>query len=369
MSVAAVRPARAAAVAAVALGLFLLGGGVPAGQAAASSGFYYCQDGLVDTSTDDALANGSNCAFWLLGAFPSGGRDEAQPNQSSLPGLDVFAVWATTKGAGVTVAVLDTGIDPASFDVLPNLLTGRNLYENSSDTSDRDGHGSLVASIIGAEAGNGGYVGIAPEAHLLPVKIMGDVDGTRLSGRAAVAGIYYAIGHGARVINCSFGSFGVSMPGMAAALKAAAHADVLVVIAAGNQHASLDRAGTVFAPDGAGLTNTLTVANVAATSGRLSPDSNWGARHVQVASFGDYLYGDFPGSKDGGYLGGTSAAAATVSGVAALLRAAYPHATAAQVARAISRGSTPLAALRGKVGSGGVVSATGALRMLAAELR
>jgi subtilisin family serine protease len=368
--VAAVRPARAAAVAAVALGLFLLGGGVPAGEAAASSNFYYCQDGLVDTSTDDALANGSNCAFWLLGAFPSGGSDESELDQSSLPGLDVLPVWATTQGAGVTVAVLDTGVDPASFDGQTNLLVGRNLYENSSDTSDQDGHGTLVASIIGAETGNGGYVGIAPQARLLPVKIMGGgSDGTRLSGRAAVAGIYYAIRRGARVINCSFGSFGASMPGMAAALKAAAHADVLVVIAAGNEHASLDQAGTLFAPDGAGLTNTVTVANVAATSGRLSPGSNWGPRHVQVASLGDYLYGDFPGSEDGGYLGGTSAAAATVSGVAALLRAAFPHTTAVQVARAISQGSTPLAALHGKVGSGGLVSATGALRVLAAEQR
>ena len=366
---AAVRPARAAAVAAVALGLFLLGGGAPAGEAAASSPFYYCQDGLVDTSTDDALANGSNCAFWLLGTFPSGGSDASELDQSSLPGLDVLPVWATTQGAGVTVAVLDTGVDPASFGGQTNLLAGRNVYENSSDTSDQDGHGTLVASIIGAETGNGGYVGIAPQARLLPVKIMGGSDGTRLSGRAAVAGIYYALRRGARVINCSFGSFGASMPGMAAALKAAARADVVVVIAAGNEHASLDEPGTVFAPDGAGLTNTITVANVAATSGRLSPDSNWGPRHVQVASLGDYLYGDFPGSGDGGYLGGTSAAAASVSGVAALLRAAFPHATAVQVARAISQGSTQVAALHGKVGSGGLVSASGALRVLAAEQR
>jgi subtilisin family serine protease len=355
-------------VAAVALGLFLLGGGVPAGQAASSSGFYYCQQGLVDTSTDDALANGSNCAFWLLGAIPSGG-DQSGLDRASLPGLDVLPVWATTKGAGVTVAVLDTGVDPASSDVQANLLAGRNLSENSADTSDQDGHGTLVASIIGAETGNGGYVGIAPQARLLPVKIMGGSDGTRFSGRAAVAGIYYALSRGARVINCSFGSFGASIPGMAAALKAAARADALVVIAAGNEHASLDRPDTLFAPDGAGLANTLTVANVSATSGRLSADSNWGPRHVQVASLGDYLYGDFPGSEDGGYLGGTSAAAATVSGVAALLRAAFPHATAVQVARAISQGSTPLAALHGKVGSGGLVSATGALRVIAAEQR
>ena len=100
---AAVRPARAAAVAAVALGLFLLGGSVPAGEAAASSPFYYCQNGLVDTSTDDALANGSNCAFWLLGT-DSGARvasrrpplrEGHEGRSASWPGWCLVLVTAT----------------------------------------------------------------------------------------------------------------------------------------------------------------------------------------------------------------------------------------------------------------------------------
>jgi subtilisin family serine protease len=354
---------------AVVAAVVLLSAGPGAGQAAPpqAPGFYYCPAGLVRVASADALANGSNCAFWLLDSFPFGGSDHPGLNQASLPGLDVLPVWPTTQGAGVTVAVLDTGVDPATTDLQANLLAGQNLYDSNADTSDRDGHGTLVASIIAAEAGNGGYVGIAPQAKILPVRIMGGPGGAQFNNRAAVAGIYYAIAHGARVINCSFGSFGAPIRGMAAALKAAARADVLVVIAAGNEHASLDRPGTIWSPNGSRLANTLTVANVAATTGALSPDSNWGPGHVQVASLGDFLYGDLPASEDGGYLGGTSAAAATVSGVAALLRAAYPKATAAQVAQAIIDGSTPVASLRGEVGSGGLVSALGALHALAAR--
>jgi subtilisin family serine protease len=353
--VAALRRASVAALAAA--GLLLAAGTIDA----AAPPFYTCPAGLVATGSDDPLANGSNCAFWLLDRIPSGDAG------TSLPGLDVLPVWKQTQGQGVTVAVLDSGIDAAAADLQPNLLPGRNLLDGGTDSSDESGHGTLVASLIAAAPGNGGYVGIAPQAKLLPVKIIGGPGGSRLGNRAAVAGIRYALARGARVINCSFGSFGAAIPGMHAALAAAAKADVLIVIAAGNEHASLDRPGTIHAPDGTGFANTLTVANLAVRSGELAADSNWGARDVQVASLGDYLYGDLPGNPTGGYLGGSSAAAATVAGVAALLRAAYPQATAVQVVRAIRNGSTPLPALQGKVGSGGLVSASGALAYLAAH--
>jgi subtilisin family serine protease len=279
-----------------------------------------------------------------------------------VPSLDVLPVWTTTQGAGATVALLDTGIDPAHPDLQPNLLIGSNTYNGTVDTSDRSGHGTILASIIAAAAGNGGYVGIAPLAKLLPVKITGGQDGV-WSPRAAVQGIYYAIGHGASVINCSFGALNVTMPGMRAALRAAAKANVVVVIAAGNNGVALGH-GNTFYPDGAGLSNTITVANFD-DRGRLASDSNYGPARVQVAAPGDFLYGDIPADPNGGIVGGTSAATATVSGVAALLRSAFPRANAAQIVRALLGGVTPVASLRGKVSSGGVVSASGALAALA----
>jgi subtilisin family serine protease len=223
----------------------------------------------------------------------------------------------------------------------------------------------LIASFIGAPAGNGGYVGIAPETRLLPVKVMGGVSGQSWSDAALVRGIEYALARGARVLNLSLGGLNATIAGIDKALADAQRAGALVVIAAGNDGVNLDDPRYTESPDGYGLSNTVTVANFT-TRNTLAGDSNYGARHVQIASLGADLWGDYPGNATGGYLGGTSAAAATVSGVAALLLAADPSATAAQVRRAIIVGANKaVPALQGKVEANGLLSATGALAALA----
>ena len=237
----------------------------------------------MDTGTADDQANGSACSYWLLPSFPLGGSSRPDLNGTSVPGLDVLPVWRTTRGAGVTVAVVDTGVDGNSGDLRPNLVAGWNFYDGNADTRDTVGHGTLIASIIAAPANNGGYVGIAPEARILPVKIMGDGE---FRNAAAVAGIRYAITHGARVINASFGGLNEPIPGMDAALRAARQADVLVVIAAGNSGVDLDSGRNTQSPNGYGLSNTLTVANFS-NHGHLNSDSNFGARHVQIAGIGE----------------------------------------------------------------------------------
>jgi subtilisin family serine protease len=335
-----------------------------AGGSGADTTYYYCPAGLVVLGTSDAEAQGSHCAFWLLPSFPLGGSVLPPANAEQVDGLDVLSVWRNTRGAGVIVGLLDSGVDTGQADLAPNLLPGENTLTHTTDTTDADGHGTVLASVIAAAEGNGGYVGIAPEARLLPVKMMSG-PGTTGPPSAAVAAVYWAIAHGARVLNCSFGDLDTPIPGMDAALAAAAKADVLVVIAAGNDGVSLEDGRHTEYPDGYGLPNTLTVAALTA-DGTLAPESNFGVRHVQIASLGDTLYGDFPGTTTGGFVGGTSAATATVSGVAALLFAAYPDATAAQVRRAIIAGAnTDSPALRRQVESGGELSASGALAAMA----
>ena len=332
----------------------------PASSSDARS-YYYCPSGLVQTGTDDPLANGSNCAYWLGKSFPLGGSSQPTLNQTAVPGLDVLPVWQRTQGDGVTVAVIDTGVDPASSDLAPNLVSGWNFYDGNANVSDTGGHGTLIASIIAAAAGNGDYLGIAPRAKILPVKIMGGSSGEDWSDAAAVAGVEYAIRSGAKVLNCSFGGLNATIPGMAQALSAAERAGVLVVIAAGNDGRNLDDPGVTESPDGYGHANTLTVANFT-DRGALAGDSNYGARHVQIASLGDELWGDYPGRSTGGYVGGSSAATGTVSAVAALLFSAYPSATAEQVRRAIIVGANRgVAGLQGKVEANGLLSASGAL--------
>jgi len=328
----------------------------------ARSDYYNCAAGLVNTGTADDQANGSACSYWLLPSFPLGGSSRPDLNGTSVPGLDVLPVWRTTRGAGVTVAVVDTGVDGNSEDLRPNLVAGWNFYDGNADTRDAVGHGTVIASIIAAPANNGGYVGIAPEAHILPVKIMGEGE---FSNAAAVAGIRYAITHGARVVNASFGALNEPIPGMDAALRAARQADVLVVIAAGNSGVDLDSGRNTESPNGYGLSNALTVANFS-NHGHLNSDSNFGARHVQIAGIGETLWGDYPDYFGGGYLGGTSAAAATASGVAALLFSAYPTATAEQVRAAIITGANHnVPSLVGKVEANGLLSASGALAAIA----
>ncbi|MDX6400138.1 MAG: thermitase, partial [Gaiellaceae bacterium] len=108
--------------------------------ASARAGYYYCSAGLLDTGTTDDMANGSNCSYWLLSSFPSGGTADPQENGTSVPGLDVLPVWQRTEGAGVTVALIDTGVDPNQTDYAPNLLPGWNFYDGNADTSDGYAH-------------------------------------------------------------------------------------------------------------------------------------------------------------------------------------------------------------------------------------
>ena len=272
-------------------------------------------------------------------------------------------------GAGVTVAVLDTGVDPRQADFGPNLLSGWNVFDGNPDTTDGGGHGTLIASIIAAAGDNGGYIGIAPRAKILAIKMMGGAGGSTWSATAPARAIRYAIAHGARVLNCSWGGLNVaSFPGVGNALRAAAKANVLVVLSAGNDGVNLDDTARFIESPNAqayGLPNTLTVANFS-NLGHLAQDSNYGAHHVQIASLGDTLWGDYPGAAGGGYLGGTSAAAATVSGVAALLFSAYPGASAAQVRRAIIVGANHnVPGLRGTNEANGLLSASGALAAMA----
>jgi subtilisin family serine protease len=327
--------------------------------------WYYCAPGLVRTGTSDGAANGRYCAYWLLDSFPLGGDQDPQLNRTSVPGLDVLPVWQRTRGAGVTVGVVDTGVDTSSPDLAPNLLRGWNFYDGTGDVSDREGHGTLIASIIAAPADNGGYVGIAPDARILPVKVIEGDFGENWSDQAVVRGVEFALERGARLINLSLGGLDSPIAGIRAALADAQKAGVLVVIAAGNDGVNLDDGRHTESPDGYGLTNTLTVADFT-NRNTLADDSNYGARHVQIASLGAVLWGDYPGRPNGGYLGGSSAAAATVSGVASLLFAADPRATAGQVRRAIIVGANrDVPALRGRVEANGLLSATGALAALA----
>jgi len=229
-------------------------------------------------------------------------------------------VWKTSQGAGVTVAVVDTGVDSRQLDLTGQVLQGRDFTGGGDPHKDTSGHGTGMASLIaghGHGVGNSaGVMGLAPKAKILPVKVSyKDTAGWS-------DGIRYAVDQGASVINLSFGDDN-SYPGSKAA-KAIAYAqehNVVVVAATGND------SGTVSYP--AALPG---VVAVSAVDQSLTFWSSSNTGNVTVAAPGVQTPQADPNSRSGYVVAdGTSGSSAYVSAIVALLRSKYPDLTAGQI--------------------------------------
>lgn len=233
--------------------------------------------------------------------------------------------WAITRGQGVTVAVIDSGLTTAGHPQLTGMRVraGANVLAgaNASDTIDCNGHGTAVTGIIAAQPVAGvAFTGVAPEATIVPIKQSntdedGTVDGVTRGIRAAVAG-------GARIVNVSLGVL-VDDPALRAAVAQAEAADVLIVAASSNR-----------AQEGNPTSYPAAYPTVLAVGATAVDDSvasySTSGPYLDLAAPGDNVA--VPASL-GGYLtvSGTSFAAPYVTGVAALVRSAHPELTAAQV--------------------------------------
>ena len=146
--------------------------------------------------------------------------------------------WDTAQGAGVVIAVVDTGVDFGHPDLQGQLLAGGyDFVNNDGDPADDHGHGTHVSGIAAAVTNNGvGIAGIAPGAKILPVKVMNS-SGSGASS-ALAEGIVYAADHGAQVINLSLGGAGYSQT-VQDAVDHAWSRGAVVVAAAGNNNSSL----------------------------------------------------------------------------------------------------------------------------------
>ena len=146
-------------------------------------------------------------------------------------------LWPTTRGAGITVAVVDTGVQANHPDldarVLPGAAFVSGTLEPGGGATDVNGHGTHVAGIIGAGENGVGVVGVAPEVTILPVRVLNASGIGPNSGIAA--GITWAVDHGAVVINVSIGS-DTNSAAVAAAVNYATNHGIVVVAAAGNNH-------------------------------------------------------------------------------------------------------------------------------------
>lgn len=224
--------------------------------------------------------------------------------------IDSASAWNTVKGDGVTVAVLDTGVDSDHEDLVANLLPAIDTTNTKPSGEDGHGHGTHVAGIIAAAMNNGkGGTGVAPLAKILPVKVLTD-KGSSSTGSVA-AGIGAAIENNADVINMSLG--GAAWDALQQKqINKAVNAGVVVVCAAGNESQ-----GNKAYP--AACDNVISVAALAETSTGygLADYSNWG-NSVDIAAPGSSIMSTTNNGKYG-LKSGTSMACPVTAGIVALI--------------------------------------------------
>ena len=183
-----------------------------------------------------SLFLGAAALLLLPSTAHAGTADPFRASQWNLDRIGAPAAWRVATGSGVTVAVVDSGVDLRHEDLAGQLLPGHDFVDNDDDPQDAYGHGTHVAGIIGALADNGkGVAGVAPGVKLLPVRVLDDRGSGSLDN--VVAGIHWAVDHGAKVVNLSLGEdtqplFG---PAFGDALRWAWSHGAIPVVAAGNQ--------------------------------------------------------------------------------------------------------------------------------------
>jgi subtilisin family serine protease len=227
-------------------------------------------------------------------------------------------------------------------------------------------HGTHVAGIIGAVRGNGiGMDGIADHVQIMMFKVNGTLRELRDSSLARA--IVFAVDHGAKVLNLSFGKpYTWDKHAVDAAVRYAMAKDVLIVHAAGNSGDDLDQTSHYPCPvyaDG-GTAPAWIEVGASDQHGQPVDFSNYGKKAVDVFAPGVDIYSTLPYNQYASW-GGTSMAAPVVAGLAALIREYYPGLTAKQAREIIIQSVVKRESLQEKCVSGGIVNAYNALKLAA----
>lgn len=288
----------------------------------------YLQDSIL---VDYAEPNYAVQAFYTP-------NDPDYINQTYLADMQIPEAWDVTKGEGIIVAVIDTGVDIAHPDLVANIWInssedgldangkdkrsnyidddndgyvdnwmGWNFVDDNNDARDGNGHGTHTAGIIAAQMDNAqGISGIAPNARIMPIKAL-DVSGFGTYSQVAKA-IIYAVDHGAKIINLGFGGTANSELLLAATNYAYDHN--VIVVAAGGNTGTQTLIYPAANPNVIGVSALDENLNVAAFSSYSAA--------VRISAPGVGIYST---ALNGNYssMSGTSMSAAQISGVAALL--------------------------------------------------
>jgi len=270
--------------------------------------------------------------------------------QGVLAMLNVPAAWTVSRGQGVTVAMLDSGVQPTVSDLAGSVAAGPDLtgLGTSPGSADWGQHGTWMASIIAGHGhgagGQDGIVGVAPEARILSVRVIPDRNDPGYGNYereredrvqdSLAQGIRYAVDHGAGVISMSIG-YSSPSASVRSALQYAYGHGVAVVASSGNSGDTPTASRNGYAPvkfpaDYPGVIGVAAVSSSGTVAGFSSDNLS-----VEVAAPGVNVSAQ---GRDGQYwlVTGTSPACALVAGVAALIKSRYPGLAPGLLARALS---------------------------------
>jgi subtilisin family serine protease len=295
----------------------------------------------------------------LLAATPAHADVARSAEGWVISDLELTQAWQQTQGSGVTVAVIDSGVDPDVSDLVGSVINGPDYsgVDTPSSNPNWGVHGTWMASLIaghGHGTGTGldttsGILGAAPESKVLSIRVItdsGDPNYAEYQKESAAQGqselaeaITYAVSQHAGVISMSLGYSSQSLA-VRKALQDAYNHNVVVVASAGNSGDSAGATGEGQAPYSfpADYPGVLGVAAVNESGQPASFSSE--NLSVQAAAPGDRVPAQ---GRDGQYwyVSGTSPACALTAGVVALIKSAYPHLTDSQVISAITSSTTP----------------------------
>jgi subtilisin family serine protease len=348
------------------------------------------KDGVSVRFARPAMATaaiGLAVAWTALGSVPAL-ADQVRQQEWWLARLHVTQAWQTTRGEGVTVALLDTGVDPGQSDLFGSVITGQDL----TNSGEKQGsqffgiHGTAMASLIvghGHGPGNrAGIVGVAPDARLLSVRVTLDGNDPLLFNSAITsalpdeiaAGIRYAVSNGAQVIDLPLdpGQTASDLvapaptptpspslspattpppdgtPAEQAAVAYALSQGVVLIAPGGDNGNGTDAPNFPAAYPGVISVGAFDSSIMKAPFSSRQP-------YVTLTAAGDGMIADVPPNTYAP-VSSTSAASALVTGIVALIKSKFPELTPAQVTRALIRGTVirPLGGMADGSGHGTV---------------
>ncbi|MEO8132499.1 MAG: fibronectin type III domain-containing protein [Betaproteobacteria bacterium] len=264
-------------------------------------------------------------------ASPSGtSTDSSSTGNWHLSTINASAAWKSTVGEGVTIAILDSGVDGSHPDLAAKMVPGWNFVDGTSDASDSFGHGTAVAGAAAASFNDvAGTGGVAVGAKIMPVRVANAAGLAYLSNIAE--GLTWASDRGTRIASIGFEGMAASGTMQTAARYFRARGGI-VIVTAGNSGSA----------DSTAATDAMMVVSATDAQDRIASWSTYG-NFVDISAPGQDIRSTSVG---GGYAtwSGTSMAAPIVAGTAALILALRPDLTPTQVESALHESATDLGA-------------------------